>query len=112
MFTDSHLDVDQIRNNETEGLWAVRRGTLQWAAWVNWYYAEFGKLFYPEWLTVLYEWPPSHQLGADRVAVWLSDIRDSNYGKEHIGGRPVPRHPEPWDGSKALPAFVKVPERV
>lgn len=99
------LKADFIRHNEKDSLWGVRRGSPQWSAWVNWYFSEFRKTYFPEWLTVLFEWPPTTASGADAVAQWLSDIRDSKYQKDpsNIGGDPVPRHPAPWNGAKSLP---------
>lgn len=96
---------DFVRYNESEKLVAVRRGSPQWAGWVNWYFHEFGKQFFPDWLTVPFEWPPTSQDGADIAAKWLSDIRDSRPAKGGpISTTPVPSHPRPWNGAKNLPA--------
>lgn len=89
-----------IRHNERDSLWGVKRGTPQYGAWEDWYRSQFRKTFFPEWLTVPMEWPPTTESGAQMVSKWLSDIRDSRYGKEAlpISTIPVPRNPVPWGG--------------
>lgn len=84
----------------TDGLVGVHESTPNYRAWARWLALEFGKRVFPTWLTVIGEWPPTTQEGADGYAVFLSDIRDSRYQKESspIGGSAVPRHPAPWDG--------------
>src|ERR1044071_3969852 len=91
-----------VSYNDNEKLWVVSTPSPQWAGWVHWYKNEIGKKFFPDRMTVLSEWPPSTQEGADLTAKWLSDIRDSKFGKDPlpIGGAPVPRHPRPWTGGK------------
>lgn len=107
MLMGSEIEGGDVRYNERDGLWALRQGTDQYNAWACWYNAEFGKHFFPEWQTVLFEWPPTTASGAESVAQWLSDIRDSKYQKDlsTIGGDPVPRHPKPWTGGKAPPPY-------
>jgi len=84
----------------SNGLVGLHEKTPNYRAWKHWLQSEFGKRVFPEWLTVLGEWPPTTQEGADTFACHLSDIRDSKYLKETspIGGRAVPRHPNPWTG--------------
>lgn len=76
-----------------DGLWAVRFGTDQYAAWKFWLVREFGTTFFPEWLTVRGEWPPTTQNAASAIASAISDIRD-----ELKIIHPVSRNPAPWDG--------------
>lgn len=96
---------DTVRHNEAASLWAVKRGSPQWASWVNWYHYEFGKNFFPDWLTVPLEWPPTTDDGAATCAKWLSDIRDSKYLKDTgpCSTVPVRARPGPWSGAKHLP---------
>lgn len=96
---------ESVRHNERENLWALKRGCLQYDSWANWYHFEFGKIYFPLWLTVPMEWPPTTSAGAETVAKWLSDIRDSKFGadKSPVSTTPVPPHPKPWDGAKFLP---------
>lgn len=99
MFIDT-ADSDGVRNNTKAGLWALREDTDQYRAWKMWLHAEFGKTFFPRWLTVWSRWPPTTRSAAAAVAAAISEIRDGCYLKETlpIGGDPVPRAPRPWDG--------------
>lgn len=99
------VDERTVRQGDA-GLWAVRYPSDQWRAWQYWLRVAFEKRFFPDWLTVWSEWPPTTQEAADRVAAAISDLRDSKFGTEKspIGGRPVPRRPSPWDGH--IPKFV------
>lgn len=91
---------DAFIRQGADGWVGVHRSTPNYRAWEHWLRAEFKKQFFPEWITVMGEWPPTMQANADAYAIALSDIRDSRYLKEQtvIGGLPVPRHPKPWDG--------------
>lgn len=91
---------DKLIKTGPDGWVALNHLTPNYRAWKYWLHEEFGKQFFPEWITVLGEWPPTSQAGADAYAIALSDTRDSKYQKEQsqIGGPAVPRHPKPWDG--------------
>lgn len=91
---------DKLIKIGSDGCVGLHNSTPNYRAWERWLRAEFHKEFFPEWITVQGEWPPTTQAAADHVAQTISDIRDSKYQKEQsvIGGRAVPRHPAPWDG--------------
>lgn len=91
---------DKLIKTGADGLVGLNWETQNYRAWRHWLIEEFGKTFFPEWITVTGEWPPTTQAGADAFAEHLSNIRDSKYQKEQsiIGGRAVPRHPKPWSG--------------
>lgn len=91
---------DKLIKTGSDGWVGLHVSTSNYRAWEYWLRMAFGKEFFPDWITVQGEWPPTTQPGADHVAQVISDIRDSKYMKEPsvIGGRAVPRHPEPWDG--------------
>lgn len=100
--SDSHGGA--IRHNEKDKLWAVKRGTPQYAGWCNWYYFELGKWYFPEWLTVPFEWPPTTDVACELTAKWLSDIRDAKGVDGKVtSDTPVRANPGAWKGDKALP---------
>jgi hypothetical protein len=75
------------------GRWVIREGSAQYRAWEFWLRAAFKQRFFPKpTMQVLGEWPPRTQDAADLIAAAKSAIHDE------VGGRAVPRHPEPWDG--------------
>lgn len=98
-FAETWKDANLIRRG-ADGWVGLNAKTPNYRAWRSWLRAEFGKRFFPEWLTVTGEWPPTTQEAASNYAVALSEIRDSKYQKEQmlIGGLPVPRSPAPWNG--------------
>lgn len=84
------------------GLFAVDWATnfVQWMAWREWYHEEFGKIFFPQTLTVLFAWPPTSGQGAFAVSSWLKEIREAvEREPSKAGGGPcaaVPEHVAPW----------------
>lgn len=93
-----------VMHNEKDKLWGVKRGTPQYAGWCNWYYYGLGKKFFPEWLTVPFEWPPTTETGCEMATKWLSDIRDQrDEAGKVINSTPVRSNPAPWRGAKDLP---------
>lgn len=94
----------------SKGLWKVHVGSRQYRAWKFWLAASFRKKEFPEPVMVVWgEWPPRSWEGAALVAQTISEIRDGTYGKDPrpIGGLPVPRGPEPWNGH--IPAEIAPP---
>lgn len=92
-FADSLEVGAHVSFNETTGLWALHESTGQYRAWRAWLGKEFGVRGFGKWITSNYEWPPTSQLGADRFAVFFSQLRDENKNPT-----PVRRHPNAWDG--------------
>jgi len=98
MMQDGGKHTDFVRRQGE--LWALHESTDQYRAWKCWLQLQIGVKYFGEWQTVTDEWPPMTQITADKFAQWLSDIRDEvdqEKGCKTIG-KPVPRHPEPWDG--------------
>lgn len=98
-FAETWKNDELIKTGEN-GWVGLNEITPNYRAWEYWLRAEFGKEYFPKWITVQGEWPPTTQAGADAYAIALSEVRDSKYQKEQsiIGGLQVPRHPIPWDG--------------
>lgn len=109
-FAESWKD-DKFIKIGADGWVGLHVSTPNYRAWERWLTMEFRRQFFPKWLTVLGEWPPTTQAGADAYAIALSEIRDSKYLKEQsiIGGPAVPRHPQPWDGRVPPAPIVEVP---
>lgn len=98
MLGSKSRQTDLVR--QVGDLWSLEETTGQYRAWKCWMQFQFGIKFFPKRITVTAEWPPATQLGADRYAQFLSDIRDEiDNEKFHKKiGAPVLAHPEPWDG--------------
>ncbi len=84
-------------NNEKithgDGLVGLHSSLPQYRAWKHWLTEVFQKRYFPDWITVTSEWPPTTSAAAREFAEWLSSIRD-----EIKVTKGVPPHPDPWTG--------------